>query len=214
MRLLVGWAFLVAIACGEPACGSPTGLLLIPTADVLPKGDLDIKPVLNFGTDPQSNNYFLDTQFGLLNRLEAGIDYEMSGNARSRLFGDAKYVFTTHKRSGLAAAIGTQVAMEYWPSSPYVVLTHRPARTGLHYGLMRIFGKQRWFGGVDYSLSDQWLLMADYTSGRANYWSFGFTYTLAKKTFLTLGGYFPNSEGDPYVTVQLDFITPLGFRPR
>jgi len=195
------------IPTNNPALGSATGLIVIPTADTLPAGECVIEPGVNGPTDGSGeNNYLLGTEFGIFDNLEADVDYDFSRGVERRMLFNTKYVLCLSSKYGLRGGIGIDNVSAGLRAKPYVVLTWRPSgRFGTHAGVFDLVEDCRWFCGVDCSPLARFTLMADYTSGIENLSSFGFFYQLTHRVGIQAGILIPNSGVDPTYSLLISF---------
>gem|GEM_PF-1035102 len=191
----------------NPVLGSATGLIVIPTADTLPVGEYVVEPGINGPTDDGGeNNYLLGTEFGILDNLEAGVDYDFSRGVERRVLFNTKYVFGLSPKYNLQGGIGIDNISAGIRAKPYVVLTWRPSgHFGTHAGIFDIVEDGRWFCGVDYSPLARLTIMADYTSGVENISSFGFFYQLTSRFGIQAGILIPKSKLDPTYSLLISF---------
>lgn len=180
LKLFIPMAAVVAtavlgLAAPCPACYS--GLIIIPTADMVEPGKYAIEPQLDGSLAESSiDTRILNSQFGLSPRLEAGVDFDLSDDADPRVLGNLKYLAAPGSKRAAAIALGVCNMGSHIRSNPYVVATHELGSLRGHFGVMRIEGNNRWFAGMDRAVTDRLTLMADYTSGDENFSSVGFDY--------------------------------------
>jgi hypothetical protein len=205
-ELLVIQVLLLLMLASLPCMATYSGLVVIPTADVLADGEYCIEPQIDdtFGGDGEQVR-ILNTQFGLASRLEAGVDYDLSEDVDTRVFLNAKYLLLPGTQKSPAVAVGVCGIGEDVRSSSYVVGTQEIAPSSrVHLGVMRIEGKNRWFVGADYAVSEKLTLMADYTYGDENCSSVGFDYAVSDKVSIFGGILIPNeSDEDTGFTLHL-----------
>lgn len=196
LGMLVTIGILLSVASSAvQACYS--GLLLIPTADVLDKGEYGIEAQIDGSlSDLSSDTQILNTEFGFMNRLEAGFDFDLSKNADSTLLLNAKYLLLNENKQHPAIAVGTCNIGENQKHSPYLVLTHSFDGLRGHLGTMRIDDRNRVFIGVDKPVNDKLTIMADYTNGSENAASLGASYQINNSFGILAGVIFPNSSSD------------------
>lgn len=198
--LLVALAVLATL----PVRACYSGLVIIPTTDTVGAGQYGVE----FQTDgdfptPEPDTYILNTQFGVTDRFEAGVDFDFSDGGNPELLFNAKYVFL--KSKNVSAAVGVCNAGEHSSANPYAVLTRDYGFGRLHAGALRSDDKTFWFAGADTPITDKLTLMADYTSGDENYSSAGLGYQFNDHCGLLAGAQFPNAGGDTLYTVHLCF---------
>jgi hypothetical protein len=204
-------AMLAAVLVSPPARACYSGLVIIPTTDVT--GDwmwaVDIQwqgTSRLFKTDA----FVLNTEVGMGERFEMGLDFDLSDGAEDRTLFNAKYVFLKSAKGRFSAALGVQNTTNDFRSSPYLVTTTDwgPLRT--HLGLQRTPGEDRTdpILGVDRIVNGKWQFMADYTRGDGNFASVGVGYTF-QSWQIVAGAQWPNGDGKPVVVVHVIFWGPL-----
>lgn len=209
LKLFIPMAAVVAtavlgLAAPCPACYS--GLIIIPTADMVEPGKYAIEPQLDGSLAESSiDTRILNSQFGLSPRLEAGVDFDLSDDADPRVLGNLKYLAAPGSKRAAAIALGVCNMGSHIRSNPYVVATHELGSLRGHFGVMRIEGNNRWFAGMDRAVTDRLTLMADYTSGEENLASVGFNYQFKDEFGVMAGVLFPNS-GDEDAGFSLHLV--------
>jgi hypothetical protein len=190
-----------------PSWSAPTGIIIIPTAETVGENQYSIE--LQFdGEFPtgRASERILNTQFGIGPRLEAGVDFDFSKDADSRLLGNAKYMLISENEGLPDLAVGVDSIFADEGSVPYIVATQPWGCIRGHFGCQRCEGRNRWFVGSDYAPTERLTFMADYTSGKENFSSAGVDYQFADKFAITAGVQFPNSrEEDTLYTLQFVF---------
>jgi hypothetical protein len=200
-RLIVLTGLLLA---GVPTFAYFSGLVLIPTADVLPAGAfVAVAQVDGVLPTHQADTYLFDTEFGVTDRLEVGADYDFSSGVTTRGYLDAKYLLPLAEEDGAPQfAVGIYNIARHTTASPYVVATRDFSLLRGHAGAVLLDGDPQAFFGADCTIGDCWSLMADYTTGPANYASVGVYTDLTDRFNLLVGAEFPNAGGETLFTVQ------------
>ncbi len=200
----------VLMASCLPAMSAPSGLNVIPTADVLDESmvSLEIESVgtgTPWGGDCDS---FALLQFGVGRGIEFGLDRSTSGSSDHWL--NAKWRVLDESRTTPAVALGTQTVSKNDHPQPFAVATRRFGRMRLHGGIIDIERKTRCMVGVDHSHGSRFTFQADYISGNENSASFGVVACLNCSLSLTVARSIGNSvdSGDGYV-VNFAWSTPL-----
>ncbi|MGB9588371.1 MAG: hypothetical protein ACPL7O_09340 [Armatimonadota bacterium] len=206
--LCLGLLFLFSISA--PCMAAYSGLVLIPTADVLGQGEYCIEPQVDDTLEgDESATRMLNLQLGLTPRFEMGIDLDVSDEADTRSYLNAKYLAVAGGENKPAIAVGICNMGNNSCSSPYIVGTHEFTSARAHLGVMRIDHKNRLFIGADRPISDKLTLMADYTAGDENYSSVGFDYAVTEKFSIFGGILIPNdSDSDTGFSLHLVFSGP------
>ncbi|MCE5199888.1 MAG: hypothetical protein ABFD54_04020 [Armatimonadota bacterium] len=197
------------------AMAAYTGLLNIPTAETVEPGSMSVE--LEDDGSVQGHTaqvYLINTEVGIVPRVEAGVDYEFRNGENGQLQWNGKYVFSVDNHHSVAMAIGTFSSFPTIGLSNYLVATKDFHSFRLHFGGMRIDGADEWFTGIDSPINERLILMADYTSGSNNYSSAGFDYWFNDRLDLQAGVLFANSDSDDLYTLVLSYSIPLRSRTR
>jgi len=193
-----------------PALACYTGLTLIPTAETVGANRYGVE--LQFdGAFParSTDTRIVNTQFGFGERLEAGVDYDLSEEAPTRVLLNAKCLLATGGERTPALAVGICDVGRHLKSTPYAVATQELRGLRGHLGIARIESSGRWFVGTDGAVSERVTLMADCTSGDENWWSLGANYQFDHSLGVLAGVQFPsNGDDDPMFTVHVVFSGP------
>ncbi|MCL5104642.1 MAG: hypothetical protein M1133_11105 [Armatimonadetes bacterium] len=204
MRLFCGYLALGMLLAGNPpACACYSGLLIIPTTDTVTPGAFSVE-LQTDGTVPGRSvtTRLLNTQFGVSDRLEAGLDIDLSTEADQKLLPNFKYLVFGNNDGELSGAVGVCSIQPTVGNDPYVVIGRTWGACRLFSGALRANGTGRWFAGADYKLNRHLTLMADFTNGGENYSSFGFNYQFDKRFAIMAGAEFPNVSGDTLFTIH------------
>ncbi|HUV04042.1 MAG TPA: hypothetical protein VMX94_02925 [Armatimonadota bacterium] len=194
------------LGLAAPCLACYSGLVVIPTADMVEPGGYAIEPQFDGLLAGSSiDTRILNLQSGISPRLEAGVDFDMSYDADPRILGNCKYLMAPGSKRAPAIALGLCNAGSKIRSSPYLVATQESGSLRGHFGIMRIEGNNRWFAGVDRAVSDRLTLVADYTSGDDNFASVGFNYQFEDEFGVMAGVLFPNA-GDEDTGFSLHLV--------
>lgn len=209
-RCLLMLVFTLLFAAAVPSFACYSGLTLIPTTDTVGANQYSIE----FQTDgniptPKADTYILNTEVGITDRIEAGVDFDLSQDADPRVFFNGKYVFAKRADGTQAMAIGVCNVGEHLQASPYLVGTQDFGFARGHVGAIGVEGNTRWFVGADRAMTDQLTVMADYTSGDENYSSLGASYQMTERFGILAGAQFPNAGGETLFTIHLCLTGPL-----
>jgi hypothetical protein len=205
MTRITTW-LLLAIVClaALPATAAVSGLVLIPTADLLREGVYDLG-VETYGTVPghQTDTYILDTEVGLPYNLEAGADYDFSSGAPTRLLLNAKYRLPLPETLPVMA-VGLYNVGKHVQATPYAVIS-QPIGEKLrgHLGVERFPGATEAFLGADYAINDRWVALADYTTGSGNYAAGGAVYQVTDNVWVLGALLAPNGGGETEFSLQI-----------
>jgi hypothetical protein len=176
-----------------PVFCCPTGLTLIPTADVLSQGGVFFctercGALSTSVSNAESNSYF---QLGLGYGLEMGYDvYDDNTHAWN-----VKWALPT-LLGGTAIALGIKEISDGVTAQPYIMGT-RPLGSGrLHLGLLDNSGSIQPILGYDRQIMERVKLELDYISGDDNSASLGFWIDINKTTGINLAYTRQNSGSD------------------
>jgi len=191
----------------SPALACYTGLGIIPVADTIKPGGYGVELQIDGRVDGvAADTRILNTEFGLLPRFEAGIDFDMSRESDSRTLLNAKYLLVSDGKSCPALAIGVCNVGTHVNSSPFAVASHDFGVLRAHLGSMRIDRSNRWFMGIDRAVTSQFTFMADYTSGQDCFASVGGSYQWSQHFGIMAAVGFPNDkDGDTGFTLHFVF---------
>lgn len=176
-----------------PAMCAPSGLNVIPTADVLDKEtiSLEMESAGNGRLWEDGCDRFALLQIGVGNGLELGVD---------RCINDPDSWINVKWRArdesgGLPAlAFGVQGISDDELAQPYIALLKSIGNTRLYTGAIMIDRKTRWMFGLDRPLGSRVTFQADYTSGDDNSITYGIAVSLSKSLSLTLARSSGNSD--------------------
>jgi hypothetical protein len=193
-----------------PAHPCYTGLVDIPTAEVIESGQCGLE--LQFDgafARRRADTRIFNTEFGLNQRLEAGVDFDLSHDVQARTLLNAKYMLSTRGNHSPALAVGICNVGRNVKSTPYVVATQQFKVLRSHLGGVRIEGNHRWFIGADRAITDRLTLIADCTSGSENSSTAGASYQFNDRFGILAGVTFPNArDEDARFTVHFVFSGP------
>ena len=196
MLAVISAVILLAI-CSFPAFGCYSGLMLIPTAETVGANQYGLDAQLD-GVYPalKEDLRMLNTEFGIGERFEAGVDFDLSEDAPTRLLLNAKYLLSQDAKTRPALAVGFCNMGRHIRTIPYLVATHDFKILRGHLGIIRTEEDDSWFAGADREIAPKLTLMADYTSGKSNFSSLGIGYEFTENLSLSAGILFPNTSGD------------------
>lgn len=197
-------AFILVLAANVPSFACYSGLMLIPTTDTVGAKQYGIEFQVDGSIPrPKTDTYILNTEVGIKDRIEAGVDFDLSKDADPRLLFNGKYVFAKRADGAQAMAVGVCAVGAQVKASPYLVGTRDFGFARGHAGVIGVEGQTCWFVGADHAMTEQLTLMADYTSGDENYSSLGASYQVSDHFGILAGAQFPNAGGDTLFTVHL-----------
>ncbi|MCL5105454.1 MAG: hypothetical protein M1133_15270 [Armatimonadetes bacterium] len=197
------FVFGLLIMASPPVLSCYSGLLIVPTTDTVEMGQFSAELQID-GSVPERNvsNGLINTEFGISDRLEAGVDFDWSETADERVLPNFKYIVFNDKNRRFAGAVGVCSAQPRIANNPYAVIGRAWSSCRLFSGIQRANGSTRWFVGADHRVSDRFTLMADFTNGGDNFSSFGFNYQINNRFGIMAGAEFPNVSGDTLFTIH------------
>jgi hypothetical protein len=168
-----------------PVLGAPSGLNIIPTADILDKGVISLETESAGAGNPWGDDCdsFVLLQFGVGHGIELGID-KCTNDSDSWL--NFKWRICDESKGLPAIAFGTQAISDGDRSQHFAVVTKSFGKMRLHTGAIGIDHKTRWMLGVDHPLSDRFTIQADYINGDENSSTFGVALALNDSLSLTV----------------------------
>jgi hypothetical protein len=203
---------LLAVAA-LPAWACYSGLVNIPTADVVEPGQYGIE--LQFDDSfarGSEDTRIVNTELGLTPRFEAGVDFDVSREAESRVMLNAKYILWPAGEGRPALALGICNVGRRATNTPYLVATREFRSVRGHLGAARIDHRDCWIIGADRAVTDKLTLMADYTSGSDNSATIGGSYQFTDSFGIMAGVILPNChDEDTEFTVHLVFNGPYRY---
>ncbi|MBL8040739.1 MAG: hypothetical protein JNM04_05270 [Chthonomonas sp.] len=182
---------------GASALAAPTGLIMIPIADILRHREVSAVHTVT-GFERNVDTRYLHSgglTVGLFDRVEVGVSSDYAGTETW----DAKLLLTEgeHKGIGYAASVG--IANGFGKSvDPYFAGRVDFKKLRLHGGVWRLSNVVQGFAGLDYELNESWVLMADHIGGREGYTWVAASYDLGAG--LSVMGTFgrPNTRSDGF----------------
>lgn len=189
-------SLLLLVACG-PARAAYSGLTLIPTADLVgPAGVcLNYQVLGPLPAGSRVDAAFVNTQFGVGNRAEVGIDFDLSADAPTGALFNGKLLLRPVE-AGLGLALGVYNVGEHVSSTTYLAATRGDGPVRLHLGAqLTPEDETQGFCGLDYSLTDRVQLYLDYVAGDENASALGVSCQFAERWGVLLAWQRPNDRG-------------------
>lgn len=214
-RVLCALVVLAAL----PAAAAHSGLTIVPTTDTLGENMWCLHLQLDGRfSGVHADTYFLNTEMTLGERLEFGLDIDVSGEVEDgkRAYFNVKYVFAVSKSGRFKAAAG------FWNGDP--VKGIYPYVTGTaDLGFLRVHGgvtqtdvargrREDWFVGADRTFAGRWTLMADYQSGDENFATASVSCQITSRWGGLVGLQWPNGGGGALYTFQIWLVGHHGGR--
>ncbi len=177
-----------------PVWAGPTGLTVIPTADVLAPatGSIEFEAAgkqVPFGGDCDRSVLL---QIGLAQNMEAGIDTSISSSERPWL--NAKWIMMNETLRFPAMAVGLQGVGKDTTAEPYFALSRDAGSVRLHTGAIRFEQHTSWIFGVESSLGPGLAACGDYVSGNAGTTSLGLSWEISDVASVTAARIFANDS--------------------
>jgi hypothetical protein len=180
----------------ERSIASPSGLIIIPTAEVLEPASYAVTAELDGNIAfSRTDKFVLATQTGIVPRLEGGVDFDLSRGSTTLLIFNAKYLLTPESDRNPALAAGFDSFGPNLNSGAYLVGSRTFHVTHAHLGILAREGGLFPFFGYDQELSSRLVLMADYTGGAENFLSVGGAFELSQDFSTIAGIMIPNAGG-------------------
>lgn len=177
MCLLVAVSVIAGTAGAAPSFFGPTGLVTIPTADSLNKGEYNLAAFV-VGADEGGDFTTVAGNLGIVKNLEAGITYIKPEDTSGKVWLNAKYTFMPETTKNPAVAGGVIDLTDETDTTAYFVLSkafgHRvdtslgeitSPRFHLGVGGGQFDGL---FAGVSAGLGERFTIMAEYDSEDIN----------------------------------------------
>ncbi len=203
-------ALILVIAASSPCQAAPSGLTLIPTGDVLGVGEAcveyQVDGPLPMGSGPDAS--LINTQFGVGNRAEAGLDFDFSAEAETGVIANGKLVIRPLE-DGIGMCLGVYGVGENLSPGSYAVATLPCGRVRLHAGVQWAPEETQGFGAVDYTVSDAVQLWAEYLAGNEGAWAVSLAYQLSCTWGISVGLQRPNApEAHDTYSLHLGCVLP------
>jgi hypothetical protein len=197
-------AWLALCMTGGLVHAATFGLLLIPTADTVGANQYQLQFELDGSLSQASTQYwFLDTEFGLGDRWELGVDINLRQSPSPRVFANWKYTFAPVGLGRVGVAVGVDNWDEKPATGPYALTTTDFGPVRITAGTTYLFGSQRLLTGIDTGFRHRLTWVADYISGPSLFTSFGANYVISDSLQIQAGVVLPNSGGGTLFTIQV-----------
>lgn len=177
----------------------------IPTAETVGDRRWGFEAQLD-GNRNGSDVLLLNTEFGLGDHFEAGVDLEDSREGGTRLLLNGKWVFSFGEERALA--VGFSNIGHHRTATPYVVGLQEFGLFRGHLGVLQ-GDAPRFFLGADRALTERVTLMADHTQGPENFSSVGANVQFSEWAGLLTGLQFSNRGDEARFTVHLVLNAPI-----
>jgi hypothetical protein len=210
--LIRAGATLVFIAVGAPSFAAYSGLTIIPTADVLPAGHVcvDYQAFAPTQLGAGVNAAYLNTQTGVGNRAEVGVDFDFAQDADTGALANGKLSLRPVD-SGLGIAAGLFNAGDNLSPFTYLAVT-KPVgeRLRLHLGAQRTPDREnQGFAGVEYGVTERVWLWGEYLAGDENASALTLYYQCSEHWAIAVGLQHPNDEeADTMIVFDIGCVRP------
>ena len=178
---------LSALSCVGPVLAYPTSINIIPSADLMPRGEARIELELDGDPTPFASGSSLGAYFqvGLTDRLEVGLD-ALDLNHEADWQVNLKYQLWTESEARPAVAVGLMDMDGRRPlENAYLVLSRQIDQIRVHGGLWRVEGTHGVLG-LEYYWDDLTGGLLDWTSGPEGYGTVGIYRALGGSLYSTL----------------------------
>jgi len=154
---------LLVLTAGRWCGAAPTGMNVIPTADLLGHSEVALE-YQNDGVRPFRSdcNQWTLFQLGLFDRLELGMDRCLDGE--TGILGNAKLLLR-QEGAGPAIALGVQNVGRDAEAQPYLALAREAGVARVHLGAIRIDGDAEAMLGIERPLTAGLTLLVDHVTG-------------------------------------------------
>jgi hypothetical protein len=180
-----------------------SGLVNIPTADVLGEKAFAVSAQPLGPASDLAANLYIDTQMGIIKGLEAGIDFNLE--AKPKLAANVKYS-PDYDLYGGKAAVGFYNLADGAKVIPYAVYTKGFEGFRVHAGIIKPTKNVQVMVGADAPAMDKVTVMADYVSGTGSPTTVGFNYQATPEFGVLPGVYFVKGSKPVYTA----YITYAG----
>lgn len=203
-------AIVVLVFSVAGAAAAPTGLFVIPTADVLGPGEVCVDGFTqgrNLARDEDCDR-FLGVEVGLARGVEIGVDTCVNHGGDDGPWWNLKWQLPWGDTDRQAVAIGLQNVGHGTSAQPYVTLAQALGRGRGHLGIMRADSATRLYLGAEAPLTETLVLAGDYLSGPGGSTSAGLVWSLGPAWSLMVGRIWnrgEDSEHHWYVDVGYAF---------
>lgn len=210
--LLFTWLVFASI----PAYAAYSGLTIIPTADLLPAGhvcvdyQLHLPTALGRGVDAA----YLNTQTGVGNRAEVGLDFDLGeGGGTTALLNGKLALRSMDTGTGLAAGF-CNAGEDVRPTSYLAATRCLSHRLRAHVGVQRTdAGGNQGFGGVDCDLTGRLWMYGEYLAGDENASALTLYYQLTEHWGVSLSLARPNDpQCEDSIIVDIGCVLPVDER--
>ncbi len=202
---------LLLLTATTHALAAPSGLNLIPTADLLAPGELALE-YQNDGVrlfDGDCNNWAL-VEIGLTDRFEAGVDRCFDGETGT--YGNIKFLLQPESEHQPAISLGVQNLASGDMAQPFLAFAKQVNGTRLHAGAIRLEGEAEAMLGLEIGLTEPATLVLDHVTGADSASGIGLAVDLSERYSLFVSRILSNaSEGDDAWQVIVTLSTTAGF---
>ncbi|HEX2948085.1 MAG TPA: hypothetical protein VHV83_00705 [Armatimonadota bacterium] len=137
-----------------------------------------------------------NSEFGIGNRFEAGVDFDFDEDADTNALFNAKYIVYRNSSETSSLALGVNNVGNHLIASPYAVASQDLKLLRCHTGIIDCDGTPQWLFGIDKDVSSQFNLCADYITGADNATTIGANYQFSDVLGIFIGCMSPNPGSD------------------
>ena len=192
-------AVALTLAAGM-AWAAPSGLLVIPTADVLGPGEASAD-FFSQGRSVLANgdcDRFLGVEVGLPHGVELGVDACLNDADAGSPWGNLKWQLPTAGPDRFAVALGLQNVGHGAAAQPYVTLAQAVGQGRAHAGVIRSDGATRLMLGAQVPAGETFELVSDYLSGPGGSAGLGFSWSPTPSWSLMVGRIWNRGAGSEH----------------
>ncbi len=188
-RAVVAGIVAVLALGGGGAWASPSGLLVIPVADILGPGEVSANLISQGPNALWSGHrhHLVGLEVGLPGGWEAGVDAALDTDEPNGPWVNAKWQVPTRDPERMAVALGLQNVGHRDTAQPYLALSRALGTGRAHAGVIRAEGKTRWMLGAEAPGGRRLTLLGDYLSGAEGSTALGLGYELAPRWGVVAG---------------------------
>ena len=214
MKTKAGFLFLAGVAGLNLADAAPSGLALMPTADLVPGNEYVAEVQLDGSMEHfDADARFINLEVGALDRVEMGVDYDASEETSEAWLFNAKVLLARTRDDALRLAMGVRnLGCEDSPEG-YGVGTWSCGKCRAHLGFTASDERNvDGIVGIDYEWLPCWWAYGEWTSGPENAGAVGLNIPLFDGLDFMTGLVIPiQSEEDVGYTAHLVCGGPIPF---
>ena len=207
------WIYLCAVLIvliAVPAFACYTGMNLIPTVDMVGQRTLRLDLQIEGDTDGiRADTWIFNTQYGISDQFEFGIDHDFSDGASPRNMLNFKYLIPSSNVLKIPISLGVCNVADSTKADLYAVTAYQADFARLHFGYGRLESEDEWFVGADKAIGG-YTLMAEYMHGQANSLTLGTSYNLTPYVSLSASYEHPNDDSSDRFIMYFGYSLLIG----